>query len=201
MAASLNDSLERTSNNRALMAQPVPNAEPPDSELVARWKRGDERAAAQLVSRHGPALGRYARSLGARDAAEEVVQDTFVRAFGAINQFRGEATLRTWLFTILRRQLLDRRRMEGRRGISEPLDDQLPDDSSNPLEGLVATESVARVRAALSRLTRLQREVFQLRVSEGMAYSEIAGLVGSTEGAARVHYHNAVRALKEKLDE
>lgn len=201
MAASLNDSLERTSHSVALMAQPVSNAEPPDSELVSRWKSGDEQAAAELVSRHAPALGRYARSLGAREDAQELVQDTFVRAFRAVHQFRGDSSLRTWLFTILRRQLLDRRRTERRGAPLDSLHDQLSDGSASPLDVLVANESVAKVHAALKQLTRLQREVFQLRVSEGMAYSEIAMLVGSTEGAARVHYHNAVRLLKEKLDE
>ena len=47
----------------------------------------------------------------------------------------------------------------------------------------------------------MQREVFTLRVSEGMSYRDIADVLGSTEGAARVHYHNALRAVKELLDE
>jgi RNA polymerase sigma-70 factor (ECF subfamily) len=183
------------------MAQPVAHLEEPDAELVARWLDGDERAAVQLVARHGPALGRYAISLGARDEAEDLVQDTFVRAFGALDQFRGEASLRTWLFTILRRLLLDRRRTEGRRGREEPLDEQMSDGGTDALRRVVAAEMSERVQEALQQLTRLQREVFQLRVGEGMSYRDIAGLVGSTEGAARVHYHNAVRALREILDD
>jgi RNA polymerase sigma-70 factor (ECF subfamily) len=49
-------------------------------------------------------------------------------------------------------------------------------------------------------LTPTQREVFSLRVTEGLSYREIANTVGTTEGAARVHYHNAMRAIKEFLD-
>jgi RNA polymerase sigma-70 factor (ECF subfamily) len=49
-------------------------------------------------------------------------------------------------------------------------------------------------------LSPMQREIFTLRVAEGLSYKEIASVVGSTEGAARVHYHNAVRVIKEHVD-
>jgi len=64
---------------------------------------------------------------------------------------------------------------------------------------MVAEEAEARVVGVVQRLSRLQREVFLLRVNEGLSYKQIAEIVGSTEGAARVHYHNAVRAVKELL--
>ena len=69
------------------------------------------------------------------------------------------------------------------------------------LDGVVADETQDRLRRALARLTPTQREVFVLRVSEGMSYREIADAVDTTEGAARVHYHNAMRAIKEFLDD
>jgi RNA polymerase sigma-70 factor (ECF subfamily) len=53
----------------------------------------------------------------------------------------------------------------------------------------------------MQQLSPTQREVFALRVSEGLSYREIAEVVGTTEGAARVHYHNAMRAVKEYLDD
>ena len=71
--------------------------------------------------------------------------------------------------------------------------------SFDALDGIIATESEARVREAVERLTPMQREVFLLRVNEGLGYGVIAAIVGSTEGAARVHYHNAMRAVKESL--
>src|SRR5919206_4895598 len=85
-----------------------------DRTLIARWRDGDERAATALVERHAPALARYAASLGERDELEELVQDTFVRAFASLDGFREESSLRTWLFTIARRLVLDRRRTERR---------------------------------------------------------------------------------------
>lgn len=69
------------------------------------------------------------------------------------------------------------------------------------LDGVVAAETQARMRRAMAALTPTQREVFVLRVSEGMSYREIAAAVDTTEGAARVHYHNAMRAIKEFLDD
>jgi RNA polymerase sigma-70 factor (ECF subfamily) len=67
------------------------------------------------------------------------------------------------------------------------------------LDVMVGDELAERLRDAVSGLTDLQREVFSLRVNEGMAYAEIATAVGSTEGACRVHYHNAIKAIKERL--
>jgi RNA polymerase sigma-70 factor, ECF subfamily len=172
---------------------------PSDLDLIDRWRRGDERAAAALVARHAPALSRFAAASGAGADAAEVVQDTFVRAFGALDTFRGGSSLRTWLFTIARRLLLDRRRARGRRELVEVHDDDLATEH-DALDGVVAAETARRLRCAVDRLTPTQREVFVLRVSEGLSYREIAETVGTTEGAARVHYHNALRSVKEYLD-
>jgi RNA polymerase sigma-70 factor, ECF subfamily len=175
-------------------------AEPDDKALVARWRKGDERAATQLVERHAPALARFASSLGEREDVEELVQDTFVRAFGSLEGFRGESTLRTWLFTILRHLLLDRRRSQARRPMAVAIEESDAITEFDALDGIVASETERKVRRAIETLTPTQREVFILRVSEGLTYKEIAEIAGTTEGAARVHYHNAMRAVKEFLN-
>ncbi len=172
-----------------------------DLDLIARWKGGDERAATLLVERHAGAVARFARSVGARDDVQDIVQDTFVRAFGSLDGFRGESSLRTWLFTIARRLLLDLRRAERRRGEQVEVHDSDVVTEYDSLDAVVADETQARMRDAIARLSKTQREVFVLRVSEGLSYKEIAEVAGTTEGAARVHYHNAMRAIKEFLDE
>jgi RNA polymerase sigma-70 factor, ECF subfamily len=176
-----------------------PNENSTDLELIARWSAGDERAATHLVERHAPALARFAASLGQRSDIDEVVQDTFVRAFGSIGSFRADSSLRTWLFTIERRLILDRRRAERRRKDDTAVDERQAATEFDALDEIVAEEAQRRVRSAVEQLSRLQREVFLLRVNEGLSYKEIAEVVGSTEGAARVHYHNAMRAVKESL--
>lgn len=182
------------------MTHPLTLDDPTDADLIARWGRGDERAATLLVERHAPALARFVASIGARQDVDELVQDTFVRAFGSLDAFRGESSLRTWLFTIARRLLLDRRRGERRRKDTDEVNEGDAVTEYDALDGVVADETQLRVRAAVDRLTPTQREVFLLRVNEGLSYKEIAEVAATTEGAARVHYHNALRAVKEFLD-
>jgi RNA polymerase sigma-70 factor (ECF subfamily) len=179
--------------------------EPSDLDLIARWKAGDQRAATQLVERHAVAVARFVTSVGARADVDDVVQDTFARAFASLDSFRGESSLRTWLFTIARRLVLDRRRSERRRGGGARMQVEVQDADAvteyDALDAVVADETERRMRDAVARLTPTQREVFVLRVGEGLSYREIAEAVDTTEGAARVHYHNALRAVKEFLDE
>jgi RNA polymerase sigma-70 factor (ECF subfamily) len=172
-----------------------------DGELIQRWKAGDSRAATQIVTRHADALARFAVSSGERVEIEELVQDTFVRAFSSIDSFRGDSSLRTWLFTIERRLMLDRRRAERRQKATVPVDDADAVTEYDALDALVAAEAESKVRRAVDALSPMQREVFTLRVEQGMSYRDIAEIVGSTEGAARVHYHNAMRAVKESVSE
>lgn len=182
------------------MTDAARRGDPLDAELIARWKSGDQRAATELVERHASALARFAVSCGARDDVEELVQDTFVRAFGSLEGFRGDSSFRTWLFTIERRLLMDRHRAEKRKPQGVPIAEADSATEFDPLDELVANESEVQVHRAVQRLTPTQREVFLLRVTAGLSYREIAEAVGSTEGAARVHYHNAMRSIKEFLD-
>src|SRR5512132_2279885 len=124
-----------------------------DAALIERWREGDQRAATELVARHAPALARFAANLGARDDIEELVQDTFVRAFGSLDAFRGESSLRTWLFTIERRLMLDRRRAEKRERNVVPLDAAEATTEYDALDGMVAQETATRVKRAVASLS------------------------------------------------
>ncbi|HXF25017.1 MAG TPA: RNA polymerase sigma factor [Gemmatimonadaceae bacterium] len=181
-------------------AQPVAE-EPTDAELIRRWRIGEGMAATRLVERHAPGLARFVAAEGERDNVDEVVQDTFVRAFAAIDSFRGESAFRTWLFTIARRLILDRRRSERRSRMVATVEEGDAVTTFDALDTMVADESMVRVRMAVDALSQKQKEVFMLRLEQGLSYKEIAELVGTTEGAARVHYHNAMRAVKEFLDD
>jgi RNA polymerase sigma-70 factor, ECF subfamily len=172
-----------------------------DRALIERWRGGDERAATAIVQRHAQALARFAVRLGVSDDVDEVVQDTFVRAFSALDGFRSESSLRTWLFTIERRLVIDRRRSRARRGTEVEVEDDDSATEYDALDVLVADEASQRMMQAIKSLTRMQRDVFTLRVQEGRSYKEIAEILGSTEGSTRVHYHNAMRAVKEFLDD
>lgn len=172
-----------------------------DRALIERWLAGDERAATEIVARHAQALARFAVQLGIRHEVNELVQDTFVRAFNALDGFRSDSALRTWLFTILRRLVIDKRRATARRGVEVDVAEQDAATEYDALDGLVAEEASQRISSAMQRLSPMQRAVFTLRVQEGRNYRDIAEILGSSEGAARVHYHNAMRTIKEALDD
>jgi RNA polymerase sigma-70 factor (ECF subfamily) len=168
-----------------------------DPALVAAYRGGDERAAAVLVERHIAALGRFLYSCGAeREEVDDLVQETLFRAFRRLATWRGEASFRSWLFTIGNNLLRDHfRARKGHRVLS--LDDSDIPSQSDPHADLAAGEVEERIRQGIVALPRLQREVFLLRAQEGSDYEEIALALGTTPGAARVHYHHAVKRLKE----
>jgi len=152
-------------------------AVPSDAALIAAWQGGDEQAAAQLVRRHARALARFLAGAGAPEAdLDDVVQEAFVRAFRALGKFRGQCQFRTWLFTIGGNVLKDARRRAQRVRVV-PLGEELRARDGDPHERAVA--------------------VFLLRAQQGLEYEEIATALGTTPGAARVHYHHAVKRLKE----
>lgn len=181
-----------------MTASTVPDR-PGDSELVEAYLDGDERSATELVRRHAGALGRFLYSAGA--AAEDIddlVQEALFRAFRALHGWRRAASFRSWLFTIAGNLLRDEfRRRKGSQVL--PLEGRDVAGGTDLHGELAAAETEERVRAGVARLPRLQREVFLMRVQEGSAYDEIAAALGTTPGAARVHYHHAVKRLKEVI--
>ena len=169
-----------------------------DPALVTAYRSGDEQAAAELVRRHTKALARFLYSLGADpEDLEDLVQETLFRAFRRVDTWRGGATFRSWLLTIGSNLLRDHARKRKGKGKLVPIDERDVLDPANPEANLDAAETEERVRSGLARLPRLQRQVFLLRAQEGTDYEEIAIALGTTPGAARVHYHHAVRRLKE----
>jgi RNA polymerase sigma-70 factor (ECF subfamily) len=167
-----------------------------DDELVAAYRAGEESAATELVRRHAGPIGRYlfARGASACDI-DDLVQETFFRAFRGIASWRGNAPFRGWLLRIAGNYQKDQvRRWKGRQTV--PLEDHDAADSADPEGEAGATELESRLVIELSRLPRLQREVFLLRAQQGLEYDQICEALGTTPGAARVHYHHAVKRLK-----
>ena len=182
---------------------PVPAANvpasPSDADLVDAYRAGDERAATELVTRHAVPVGRFLSAAGAETGdLDDLVQETFIRAFRALGGWRGEAAFRSWLMAIASNLLKDQfRRARGRRMV--PLEDSDLPAHDDPAATLDATEAERRLEQGLGTLPRLQREVFLLRAQQGMDYQEIADSLATTPGAARVHYHHAVKRLKELM--
>lgn len=174
-------------------------AQPDDASLVAAYRAGDESAATLLVRRYSAGLARFLYGLGAPSAdVDDLLQEAFFRAFRAIASFRGDSSFRGWLYRIGANAARDHhRRGRGRTVLS--IEDRELADPADPAGEAEATEAEDRLGEALGRLPPKQRDVFLLRAQQGMPYEEIASTLGTTPGAARVHYHHAVKRLKEAM--
>ena len=173
----------------------------PDEDLVARAQEGDLEAMDELVSQHHGIVFRVAfRMLGDEDAAADVAQETFLKAFRGLERFRGESSFKTWLLTIAANEARGALRKSGRRN-EVALEAVTPAPSPEPAadEALGTKEDVSRVMQLISRLPEKQKQAVTLRILEELSFREIGDIIGSSEGAARVNYHHGIRRLREML--
>lgn len=174
----------------------------PDSDLVERGRTGDESALGALVRRYQDAAFRVAVSITKDDdTALDAVQEAFLKAFRALEGFRGDASFRTWLLTITANEARGALRKANRRRetaleLVEPIASRGPD----PAERAVLADESERARTALGKLPEKQRMSVTLRIEEGMSFREIGEVIGSSEGAARVNYFHGIRRLRELME-
>ena len=176
------------------------NASPAaERELIDRSRRGDRAAFDAIVAAHRLTVYRVARRiLGSHEAADEAAQETFVRAWRSLGQFRGDARLATWLVRIalnVSRTLVAAKRPEG------PLEaaGELADPSVSPEAAAETAEAGLRVRRAVAALPPRQREVVLLKVFSGMTYDEVAASMDLSVGAVKAHFHQAVHNLRRRM--
>ena len=176
--------------------------EPSDGELVDRGRSGDDSALSALVNRHHGSAYRVALSLvHDDDTAQDVVQDAFLKAFRALDGFRGDASFQTWLLTITANEARGALRKSGRRR-ETALDHAgpLPSEEMGPADAAVISQESARARRMMERLPEKQRMSVSLRIDEGLSFKEIGEIIGSSEGAARVNYFHGIRRLRELME-
>lgn len=171
-------------------------AEPTDAALAASAAGGDTGAFEMLVRRHYATVWRVA-FLSVRDemAAEELTQDTFLRAYGALAGWRGDASLRTWLATICRRLCVDRARLKQVETVTAP-DLEAVAGSTSETEALADRFDL---RAALDRLPADDREAFLLVHHYGYSSFETATLLGVPASTVRSRVGRARGRLAEAL--
>jgi RNA polymerase sigma-70 factor, ECF subfamily len=174
---------------------------PGDSALAVAARSGDIDAFEELVRRHGPSLYRYARRM-TRDAeaVHDIVQETFVAAWRQISGFRGDSQIRTWLFTICARKVVDSQRVK--RAI--PIDDRLiepvsRDPGTNPFAVASNTAFLEAVELALAELPPRQRAVWLLREVEELTFPQIGTILNLSPDGARGHHHRARATLQQRL--
>jgi RNA polymerase sigma-70 factor, ECF subfamily len=171
------------------------------SSAAARAGAAFEQEALALVDR----LYAGALRLTRNDAdAEDLVQDTYLRAFRSADRFEAGTNLRGWLFTILHNTFLNQRRDRGREPVEADSEavEQAPDvgqSAANPEELLLREVLDADLRAALDDLPEAFREAVWLRDVEQFSYGEIAGIVGTPIGTVMSRISRGRRALYERL--
>lgn len=167
-----------------------------EERQVDRARHGDAAAIDWLLARYRPRVVRLATHVLRRPGeAEDVAQEAFVRAFRNLHTYRSEGRFYTWLYQIVVRVCLDRRRL-ARWERELPLD-TLPDSRSEMDTELDAVESRLLVETLLDRLTPPMRAMLVLRELEGLEYEEIALVLQIPVGRVRWRLHTARHQFQE----
>jgi RNA polymerase sigma-70 factor (ECF subfamily) len=179
---------------------------PDESLAVTRARAGDAEAFRELVDRHSRAVFRVAyRVTGRTEDAEDVVQETFLRAFKQLDRFESRANFGTWLHRIAVNCAVDLIRARPRREMPEEQDtlDRLSADDDralpSPERALFGVQIRERIGEALERLTEMERAAFTLRHFDGLSIEEISRLLGLRTNATKHSIFRAVKKMRREL--
>ena len=182
-----------------------------DEALMARFQEGDAQALGTLYDRYADRLKAYAYRQGAK-RPDDVVQDAFMRVVRNGSSFKGNAKFKTWLFSITRNLCIDASRRDKFREMPK-LEDPIgregamtrgdtianPAPQANSLRAAQDNQFKQALETALAAMPEEQRAVFMLRQYSGMAFAEIAEVVGCKENTAKSRMRYALQALREAL--
>lgn len=181
-----------------------------DPTILAGAVAGDRTAFRELVQATHGNVYRLALRLGCSPTeAEDVVQESYVRAWQSLATVRDPAAVVGWLFRVARNLSLDRRRSSSRRRVRSldapigegdlPLVEQMPNPEAGPEQRVDAAEVSERVRTALAGLKEKYRVILMLRELDGLAYEEIAESLGIALGTVESRIFRARQELARKL--
>jgi RNA polymerase sigma-70 factor (ECF subfamily) len=184
-----------------------------DQEVVARAREGREPAYRELIRRYErPIFSLIFRMVRDRELAEDLTQETFVKALNAVESYRPEFKFSSWIFKIannaaidhLRRRELQTLSLEGAPNAVTPeaieaTALQLSDRLESPLEELEARELGGQIESAIARLRPEYRSCILLRHVEGRAYEEIAEILDLPLGTVKTYIHRARNELRASL--
>ena len=172
-----------------------------DARVIARVLDGDKQQFEHLVEKYQQVLYRYAVAIVFdHDAATDMVQDAFVRAYVNLRGCRDRLRFRAWLFRTLRNRCLDYLKDASRRNVR--LDDVVEppvDEATGPAAVAERNEQRAEIRRALAQLAPLLREAFVMHYVEGLPYEVMADLLGVSVSALKMRALRAREALSLAL--
>ena len=187
-----------------------------DAGLVQRYRAGDESAFTEVVQRHYACIRRLAnRILRNQSDAEEIAQDTFIRAHRGLASFRGDCSLAVWLYCIALNLARNRYGFNFRRGRHATISlestltdgndftlaDTLPDSSAAPCAEIMTKEFLAIVAEGMKRIDASHREILLMRTKLNFSYEEIAVALGVNIGTVKSRLARARECLRALLPE
>lgn len=176
---------------------------PEEKELISRSLQGDHKAYGILVNQYKYLIFTLAcRMLKNREDAEEVAQDTFVKAYNSLKTFKGDAKFSSWLYRIAYRKCLDLLRKEKRRPGAEALEiDGVKDlrASGNVLEHIEGEERSELLKAAIDRLTEIDAAMVTLYYYEQLTLREISGILDMSQNVIKVRLFRSRKQLEQLL--
>jgi RNA polymerase sigma-70 factor, ECF subfamily len=178
------------------VASPGESPDPPAEEerLVRAAQKGDRPAFASLVERYWDRLYRWLyRLTHDRHTAEDLTQETFLKAFAGLDRFTAGTNFAAWLFRIAHNNFANGRRAKARQ--SEPLPDDLAARDGDPLEEAQSREALRDLARAVGRVPTEFRAALLLRVEQGLSFREIADVLDLTEETARWRVFKARQKL------
>lgn len=171
-----------------------------DRELVQACQRGEREAFRALFEHYRNKVYSIAlRFSGDPASAMDIAQDTFLKLFSTIREFRGDSSFDTWIYRLVVNSCMDHRRRMWR---IAPLADHFQQtlrDPGDSLKDLLRSERGEQVRAAVERLTPDLRIVIVLRYTEGLSYEQIAAALGCSEGTVASRLNRAHKRLEQRL--
>jgi len=171
--------------------------QPSDEDLMMSAMRGDRVAISDLVERHyGPLFGYLFRLIdGDRPAAEDLLQDTFLRLLEPRTYIPGRP-VKPWLYAIATNLVRDRHRRRARRGINVGLESlDAPAQEGDPADRALVADEEQRVRAAIRCLAQEHQEAIVLRYYQGLSLAEIAAVLDIPVGTVKSRLSNGTRRL------
>jgi RNA polymerase sigma-70 factor (ECF subfamily) len=169
-----------------------------ETRLLLAAQSGDRQAFARLVEGYWPRLFRWLYHLTRdRHLAEDLAQETFLKALANLHRFRAGTNFRAWLFRIGHNALANVHRAARQRA---PLPDDLPARGQMPDEAACSREALRDLATAVEHLPKDFKAALLLRVEEGLSFREIAGVLALTEETARWRVFKARQKLLETVE-
>ena len=169
-----------------------------EASLIRQAQRGDRKAFAELVHRHREGVvGMVYRMVGDVHLAEDVAQDTFIRAWNSLPRYKPVSPFRNWLLRIASNRTMDLLRRE--RETMDIEDLSIPSAANGPEAAVLGSERATQVQHAIMKLPAASRVVLILREYQGLSYQEIASLLNIPKGTVMSRLNYARKKLQQTL--